>query len=487
MNEEKIFLNREIVYSSGMFIYVGVYFILISLISKILSEFNIGLNTFFSVLAAIAVAFGFFAVLSSKSLKERIKKFVDKNIYRGKFDYRRIWHEFSENMSSVVKLDYALDIIVSKLKNWFNLSNVVFLLSENGDNTYVSQLASEKLSLKLDEKAKDWFIRYDKPLPVNEKYSNQYTKPLFKIMAEIIDMNSQKYALPLVYKRDLIGFIICCLGNGNNLSRQEIELLKTLSTESAIVINNLLMTQELIYMKKIETYHRLASFVVHDVKNLISRLKLVIDNAEQNMSDPEFQKDMLNTISNSVFRMTDLINKIKLSVSENNLLLHPESIPDVINDVLKELNVFQNPAINLEDSIDKKGPLLKIDRDQLYKVIENVIINAIEAMPSGGKLKIATFYNEESYSIEINDTGKGMSQQFISEKLFQPFYSTKERGLGIGMYQSNEIIKAHKGNIKVKSTIKKGASFTIRLPIFRSLNRENSVVQGVVETQAIAL
>jgi len=163
--------------------------------------------------------------------------------------------------------------------------------------------------------------------------------------------------------------------------------------------------------------------------------------------------------------------------------VEPKRTKIQINDMIKkgidEARINEIESIQLKDDFQQL-PLLSVDADQIQKVIENLVINAVEALPKGGSLNISTRLVENHLNghsgngkaassddfaeIEITDTGTGMSDEFIQNRLFKPFQTTKKKGLGIGLYQCKEIISAHGGTIEVISKENEGTSFKVLLP-----------------------
>ena len=112
-----------------------------------------------------------------------------------------------------------------------------------------------------------------------------------------------------------------------------------------------------------------------------------------------------------------------------------------------------------------KVPPLSIDGEQMYKVIENLLINANDAVKQDGRISIATSSNENWAEIAVQDNGYGMSREFIEKSLFLPFQTTKKQGMGIGLYHCKTIIEAHGGRVEVESEEGKGTTFRVRLPV----------------------
>ena len=142
----------------------------------------------------------------------------------------------------------------------------------------------------------------------------------------------------------------------------------------------------------------------------------------------------------------------------------PVDLNSLVEETLTRLKPEGRKGIEVEKHLNGI-PLVKGDRELLEKVILNLVLNGMEAMPKGGKLK---FYTSKSPTgkrakLRISDTGRGMSESFIKDSLFKPFQTSKEEGLGLGLYQSKEIVEAHGGKIEVESEEEKGTTFTIEL------------------------
>jgi signal transduction histidine kinase len=106
-----------------------------------------------------------------------------------------------------------------------------------------------------------------------------------------------------------------------------------------------------------------------------------------------------------------------------------------------------------------------VDGKAVERVIENLVINALEAMPEGGALKVSTEQQNGNVIIAVADSGKGMSEDFIKDRLFHPFATTKKKGIGLGLYSCRDIIEQHGGRIDVKSKVDTGTEFIVVLPL----------------------
>ena len=195
------------------------------------------------------------------------------------------------------------------------------------------------------------------------------------------------------------------------------------------------------------------------LKNLVSQLSLLLSNAEKHKNNPEFQKDMLDTLDYSVQKMKLLLHKLSRGSSIEN------SVPLLIDKLLRQTLALKSafePKPELE--VLDPGLMVVANWDRLERVIGHIIQNAVEATPKDGKVTIRISKQKAFVVVEIKDTGQGMSEEFIHERLFKPFESTKSAGMGIGMFESREYIHELGGQIEVSSRQAVGTTFRVLLP-----------------------
>ena len=217
--------------------------------------------------------------------------------------------------------------------------------------------------------------------------------------------------------------------------------------------------------RQFESINRMSTFVVHDLKNLISQLSLVLSNSEKHKNNPEFHKDMLDTLELSVRKMKLLLHKLGRDASTETSA--PLPVARLLQQTVESKSAFEpRPVLEIKDS----GLMIQASWDRLERVIGHLIQNAIEATPREGKVSISLEQQADCARIDIKDTGQGMSDGFIREKLYKPFESTKSAGMGIGVFESREYIQELGGQLEVSSTPAAGTTFRVTLPLFKQDN-----------------
>jgi len=205
----------------------------------------------------------------------------------------------------------------------------------------------------------------------------------------------------------------------------------------------------------------MSTFVVHDLKNLVSQLSLMMRNAEKHRDNPEFQRDMIDTVNFSVQKMRLLLQKLSRSESPEHVA--PLALARLVKQAVALKAAYEPmPVLEIEDAALK----VVADAERLERVIGHLIQNAIEATPPDGSVSVHLARQDGSVLIRIADSGEGMSEEFIRERLFKPFDSTKSAGMGIGVFESREYIQELGGQLVVASTPRVGTTFTILLPLY---------------------
>jgi signal transduction histidine kinase len=210
-----------------------------------------------------------------------------------------------------------------------------------------------------------------------------------------------------------------------------------------------------------EAFQAMAAFFVHDLKNAASTLSLMLKNMPVHFDDPAFREDALRGASKSVAHINHVIGR--LSVLRHELKIRP-AMSD-FNEVVAEavVGLDSEPGFSIVREMSEL-PKVTLDREQIGKVITNLVLNAKEAMSGAGEVRISTGQENGWIVLKVRDNGCGMDPDFIQRSLFRPFQTTKKNGLGIGMFQSKMIVEVHGGRIAVESQPGAGTTFQVFLP-----------------------
>jgi putative PEP-CTERM system histidine kinase len=270
-------------------------------------------------------------------------------------------------------------------------------------------------------------------------------------------------AVPLIHLDRLTGFLVIEHPRAaRSLNWEDFDLLRTAGRQAASYIAEGVSQRALVESRQFDDFNRRFAFIMHDIKNLVSQLSLVVRNAERFGDNPEFQKDMRLTLADSVGKLNDLLARLQQ---------HNTAKPDVAPvDIARTLqNVVNDKARTYEFltlSCDGHEMIVRGDASRLEQVFTHLIQNAIDATPSG-PVHVRVGADGEDVIVTVDDKGCGMSEDFVRNELFKPFRSTKTGGYGIGAYEARQIVRSSGGRLEVRSVQGQGSSFTIRLPRFQ--------------------
>lgn len=242
------------------------------------------------------------------------------------------------------------------------------------------------------------------------------------------------------------------------------EELKSSNEELEAASEEIRETQEkLVQQEKLAAVGQLASGVGHELRNPLGVMKNAVYfiKSKVGMEDEKLAKH-LRIMEKEIDNSTKIISDLLGFSRTRKPAIAPNDINRVIEDALTSVEVPTN--VRIAKNLDAKLPPAMIDPDQMRQVFLNLALNAIQAMNEGGMLTIETRSVNSAVRIQFKDTGGGIPKENIT-KLFDPFFTTKSRGIGLGLAVSHGIIERHQGKIEVQSTVGKGSTFTIVLPV----------------------
>lgn len=228
---------------------------------------------------------------------------------------------------------------------------------------------------------------------------------------------------------------------------------------------NIKLRDELQKSEKLKAISTLAAGMAHEIKNPLTSIKTFTEYLPEKGNDPDFRKKFQRIVGNEVERINTIVKQLLEFSKPSELKLEQTDILALLESTLELLN---NDLLNANVSINKSYtsplPKISIDPSQIKQVFLNLILNALDAMPNGGAIRIEVHNTLEEIIIKITDSGKGIKEEDLKH-IFDPFFSKKDGGTGLGLSVVHGIIKKHGGKISAVSFIGKGTTFTISFPI----------------------
>ncbi len=456
-------MSRKILYRSLSLIIVGIYLLGLGLLGQGMQylgpEVGKNITTFLGFVGAILVLI----VIFSERLRRKAAVFLNKNFFKQKYDYREQWLQFTQRISLKHSFDELYAAIVTGFKEAIGAKGVTLWLKEKGDEEYHSVGALNPVGTEIKTNRELVEFLKDKKwiLDVRDPKCND----IVSLAEGFIHGTRASLIVPLLNIDDLIGFIVLEDGLADaDYNFEDYDLLKNLSKQAMAAILNAKLSAELTEAREMEAMGKLSSFILHDLKNATSMLSLIVQNAEEHIDNPEFQRDAIKAISNTSEKMKAIIGKLKALPKKSSLHFEYADLGYYVKQVISQLNLNGNSGLSFKELEPVKT---RFDKEEITKVIVNLIINALESTENQGKVDVVVGTENSMGFVRVSDNGCGMSREFIEKCLFMPFQTTKKKGLGIGLYQCKMIVEAHSGKLKIVSREGIGSDFIFYLPVNR--------------------
>jgi putative PEP-CTERM system histidine kinase len=423
-------------------------------------------QTIFIFTAAMLLAL----LMFSGTLRARLRVFLSKHFFSYRYDYREEWLNFTrtltEGQPGEQLCERAVEALARLLESpggalWMREGSAGFRRAShwNWSDIEGGEPADSPFARWLA--AKQWVVDLDEMKNRRDLYDD------LRVPAWIEQAGDAWLVVPLLLHDELLGFVVLKHSLGNVTFNWEVsDLLKVAARQAAAHLAQMRAANQLIVARQFESFNRTTTFVIHDLKNLVAQLSLLLANAEKHKHNPEFQADMLETVESAVARMNKVLAQLRRNHSGE---AQVQSV--VLADVLSEAAASKQ-AFKLRPALSLPGAALRVraERERLVRAVGHLLQNALEATPPTGQVALRAFEEAGRAIVEVTDTGIGMDEIFIRDRLFQPFDSTKGAGMGIGAYECRETLRALGGSIDVESTPGRGTRFRLSLPLDNNLS-----------------
>ncbi len=459
-----IHISRKFVFHTATLLGSGLYLIIMSLVAYYINvvggEWGGLLQSTFLFSALLLL----FSLFFSSTLKAKIKRYVNRH-FSNKYDYRDEWNRFSETL-----FDTSEDLSI----NQRSLQAICQIIDARGARLWLKNTNQYFCCA-------DWHMPHDAPLSesINSdfiRYVSQqqelFTKQEYLKQNQQQDFNDHWFInsdgswliLPLWVNNDLIGFIHLNESISTmSLDLEDRELLTTITHHVSLSLSQSMITKSLQQAEKFKSINQMTAFLTHDLKTLLSQLFLLVENGKIHKDNPAFIDDMLNTLEHVSNKMQRLVHQLKepMKNDKDDSIFVVETLQNIISDYKHQ------PVVPTLSNPGSMAPKLKANKEEFQSALKHIIQNAVDSVNKEGMVNIELINKDNDvFHIVISDNGEGMSADFIANRLFQPFDSTKGvSGMGIGVYQSQQYIRSLKGDIQVTSKLESGSTFTIILPI----------------------
>ncbi len=477
-------VSRRLVFHSATLLGAGVYLIVMSIAGYYLKVFDSTWGGLAQTVFISAAVLGLVAVLASGSAQARVRDFVNQNFFNYRYDYRQEWLRFIAVFSdSLTEMSIAERIVRGLANIVESTGGAAWVLREEDEayhrvatwNMGDTQLPSVAVNDPFVQRLAGTRSLIDVKSRSIAGHDEPDAEPLV-LPAWLADHMRAWLVLALIHSAGLPGFVVLALPRAaRKLDWEAIELLTTAGQQAASYIAEENAARSLSRARRFEDFNRQFAFVVHDIKNLTGQMTLILKNAERHGNNPEFQRDVMATVRDSVLRMTQLLDQLRANKQASAATATATPTIDV-RQLMEKLAAdwrLQIPGLRV-DAPSGAVPVLAT-QERLTAVLNHLIQNAADAAGNDGlvSLTLAKRAGQDGdeaaapqwAEIVVADNGPGMDASFIVDKLFQPLDSTKTAGFGIGAYQCRQQVREMGGRLLVDSALGAGTRMIVRLPL----------------------
>jgi putative PEP-CTERM system histidine kinase len=457
----RVIVSHGVIYGTVTLLSVGLYLIASSLVARWAAQWGRpGLPA--QSLVFLLSLLGLAILVLATTFRHRVRRWIRRNLLAGRYDYRRFWLEATESIQSIDPLQKCAAALVDLVHRSLGALDISVWIRLRDPNRL--QMLSARGSIA-DSPATEVFGVVEELLQATTPVEVLNGKPAagFEIDPAFLSQTKASLLVPLVSSGRFIGLLTVGPDrSGKPFDWQAQEFLSVLASHAAGEFHKSDLLSTLVEAKETEAFRTFSTFLLHDLKNFASTLSLIAGNATRHQSNPEFHRDAFQSVFETAERMKRLCNNLRTF-----------SAAPAPNKKFADLNsLVRTVARNFDAGLSKhltmnfgELPPVLIDAEEMERVIQNLLLNALEALSPQGKIALTTQCAGPNVEIVITDDGRGMTEEFLENGLFLPFHTTKSDGLGIGLFQSKKIIEAHNGAIWVKSGLGSGTTVRISIPM----------------------
>ncbi len=475
-------LKRGMVYSFSGGLLMALFVVLVLTITKALSVF-IRVDSFkVSLFSAVIIAFLF------NPLRQRTQELIDRIFYKKTYNYYSTLQNISSGLSTKFDLQEICDFIGNKVCNVLGLRDMYILSYVPGTGYNIISRTSMKsdattkqcrnrgiASASLGLEPSLDIIRYykqAKEIIIKDELSGLQEDTgtdLVKSIKRSFDLFHGEVLVPVLVEHNpslllMVGEKMSC----DIFTHEDISLLGTISKQMAIAVKHSNLYRDKVQSERLASIGMMSATFAHEIRNPLTSLKTFAQLMPEKYNDMEFRNTFSKIVEGEIEKIDGLINDLldfsmhKKASRMNNFNL--VSLLDDTVDYVKGKAPYSTGSIAVKKKYGDREILMTGDASKLNQAFVNIITNGYQAMNGEGLLTVDVNPNGNNVDIIITDTGDGIEPESIS-KIFDPFVTTKEMGVGLGLAISKRIIEDHKGDLHVESSIAAGTSFTITLPV----------------------
>jgi putative PEP-CTERM system histidine kinase len=461
-------LSRAATFQSLSLLAICAYFALMAILATALRGTGVDWSSSLMIGALAVMTVAAMVLIPSARARGWVKVKLAKHLFEHRYDYRTEWLRFTETLGRAGPDAPPLsERIVKAFADIVDAPGGLLLVSDGGRGlavaTGVNWPGSNPGPDALDDSATFWSeLEASGRILEFEALRRGWASARDKKMAMpqwLIEEPAVWAGIPLLHHQRLVGLVVLAAPDyRRQLDWEDFDLLRTAGNQAASSLAEALGQEALSHAQRFEEFNRRFAFILHDIKNLVSQLSLLARNAERHADNPDFRADMVATLQGSVSKMNELLARLAPHSPARVQRIEPQPLRPILSAAIA--NKRRDREVNL---LGDASVSALVDAGALEQAVGHLLQNALDAS-SGEAVAVRVGNQSGNVSIAITDKGVGMDGDFIRNRLFQPFASTKSGGFGIGAFEARSLVTAMGGRISVDSRLGSGTTFTILLP-----------------------
>jgi len=469
-NVRGIHLSRHVAFHSLTLMASGIYLITMALAAYFIRYLGGNWGGVLQVVFLCASGLTLIVLLFSGQIRASTRVWLSKNFFSYKYDYRLEWLQFTQTLASGTNdIPEKITRAVANLAK--SPAGLLWSRADDGTFDIVAnwEMPIPDTDIDLSDLA-HWLQEHEWIIDLREWRAAPDIYRNLELPTFLTAISRAWLIIPLLFGDRLQGILLLRESEiVRDLNWEDRDLLKVAGKQAGSHLAQFQADKALVESRQFEAFNRLSAYVIHDLKNILAQLSLMVANAQKHKHNPEFVDDMVGTVSNTVERMSKLMAQLRSGAGQADQ--KEFELTDLLDTVVAQCSL-RSPVPELIPSNDKFT--LTCDRDRLQTVFGHLVQNAQEASDKNGRVIIRTLRENDAAIVEIEDDGIGMDDHFVRNRLFKPFDSTKGlTGMGIGAFESRDFIRSLGGSINVQSSVGKGSIFRVRIPCPKATEHKN--------------
>ena len=458
--------SRAVTFRTLSLLLIGGYLTAMVLVTKSLALIGGDIARVSQITFIVSAVLVAALALPSARMRGWLRVMATKHLFQHRYDYREEWLRFTRTIGRGGTGCASLEERAVKALADITESPAGLLLMPNEEAQLELTARWNWSTLAVPAVAADYALaglleRHNLILAFDEaRRGVDHHGELAAVPAWLLEAEDAWALVPLLHFDRLVGAIILARPRTpRQLDWEDFDLLGVAGQQLASYLAEQAGQQALMDASRFDEFNRRMAFVMHDIKNLVSQLSLLAANAEKHADNPAFRADMLVTLRNSAEKLSALLARLGRYGTGQMQGLAPIDLRDLACALAERFRGVHPVALTREAPVMVMG-----NREALEQALIHLIQNAIDASEPGAPVFLDVTGESLHGTIEVVDSGAGMSPEFVRTGLFKPFVSSKYGGFGIGAFEARELVKAMGGRIAVESREGLGTRFSVVLP-----------------------